>query len=129
MGIGLLMPKVIYAVAGHEINIYFKNIVTAINPDSFAFEVESQFGRTDAQRWHWIPAPEDVGEHQLRLSVWNDDGKVGECESMLSVSPADAGAGKELTLLEIGASCMVGEGHGNALWNLFQAPGDRKSVV
>ncbi len=129
MNIGLLMPKMIYAVVGHEINIYFKNIVTVINTDNYAFEVESQFGRTDAERWHWIPSVDDVGEHVLRLSVWNDDGKVAESESILAVSPADAGVGKELFLLEIGASCMVGDGHGNALWELFQASGNPKLTM
>ena len=129
MNIGLLMPKVIHAVVGCEINIYFKNIVTVINPEGLAFEVDFPVGRTDTARWHWIPAPEEAGEHHLLLSVWNDDGKVAESESLVVVSPADAGAGKELTLLEIGASCTVGEGHGNALWQRFQAAGNPRLTM
>ena len=129
MNVGLLMPKVIHAVVGCEINIYFRNIVTVINPDCFTFEVEFPFGRTDAERWHWIPSPEDAGEHRLRLTVWNDDGIVAENESILEVSPADAGVGRELTLLEIGASCMAADGHGNALWERFQTPGNPKLTM
>ena len=129
MNIGLLMPRTIYAVVGHEISVYFRNVVTAINPDMFAFEVEADIGQTDAARWHWIPSEKDTGEHRIVLSVWNDDGKVAEGASTIVVSPADAGAGKEITLLEIGASCMAADGHGNALWRRFQPSGNPKLTM
>ena len=122
--IGFMVPKKIYAVVGREINIYFRNLVTVINPDMLAFEVYTKLGRTDALRWHCIPTEEQVGEHRLGVSVWNDDGKLAEGETTLVVVPANAGEGRELVILEIGASCMAAAGHGEALWQRFQAPGN-----
>ena len=56
----LLLPEIIYALPGFEINIYFQNIVTVINPDNYAFDVECAKGRCDQLRWRWIPDDEDV---------------------------------------------------------------------
>ena len=122
--IGFMVPKKIYAVVGREINIYFRNLVTVINPDMLAFEVNTKLGRTDAVRWHCIPTEEQVGEHRIGVSVWNDDGKLAEAETTLVVVPANAGEGRELVILEIGASCMAAAGHGEALWQRFQTPGN-----
>ncbi len=127
--IGFMVPEKIYAVVGREINIYFRNLVTVINPDMLAFEVNTKLGRTDAVRWHCIPTADQVGEHKLVVSVWNDDGKITEAESTLVVVPANAGEGKELVLLEIGASCMAAGGHGEALWQRFQASGNPKLTM
>ncbi|MBQ9366760.1 MAG: SGNH/GDSL hydrolase family protein, partial [Victivallales bacterium] len=127
--IGFMVPKKMYAVVGREINIYFRNLVNVINPDMLAFEVNTKLGRTDATRWHCIPTEEEVGEHRIGVSVWNDDGKIAEAETTLVVVPANAGEGKELVLLEIGASCMAAAGHGDALWQRFQAPGNPKLTM
>ncbi len=127
--IGFMVPEKIYAVVEREINIYFRNLVTVINPDMLAFEVNTNLGRTDAERWHCIPTAEQVGEHKIVVSVWNDDGKIAEAETTLVVVPANAGEGRELVLLEIGASCMAAAGHGEALWQRFQAPGNPKLTM
>ena len=63
----LLLPEVIYALPGFEINIYFQNIVTVINPANYAFDVECEKGRCDQLRWRWIPEEEDAGKHKLKL--------------------------------------------------------------
>ena len=127
MNIGLLLPSVIYAVVGYEINIYFHNLVTTINPYNYAYEVKASVGRTDAMRWHWIP--EAPGTQKVVVSVWNDDGKVAEAEATIIVSPADAGSNRELTILEIGASCMAGMGHCDALHAHFQPEGNPKLIM
>ena len=125
----LLLPEFIYALPGFEINIYFQNIVTVINIDNYAFDVECAKGRCDQQRWRWIPADEDVGRHQLKLSVWSDEGLLASAETVIIVSPRNAGAGKTLNILHIGASCTVGIGHCEQLYNRFQLPGNPQVVM
>lgn len=125
----LLLPEVIYAVAGFEINIYFQNVVTVINPDNFAFDVECEKGRCDKLRWRWTPADDELGEHKLKLAVWSDEGLLAEAETTIIVSPRNAGEGKSLTILQVGASCMAAEGHGDQLFERFQRPGNPKFTM
>ena len=125
----LLLPERLYALPGFEINIYFQNVVTVINPANFAFDVTCEKGRCDALRWRWTPGEEDVGEHPLKLSVWSDEGLLAEAETRIVVSPRNAGAGKTLTILQIGASCMAAKGHGEALLARFRLPGNPKLVM
>ena len=125
----LLLPEVIYALPGFEINIYFQNVVTVINPANYAFDVECEKGRCDQLRWRWIPEEEDAGEHKLKLSVWSDEGLLAEAETTVIVTPRNAGEGKTLTILQIGASCMAAKGHGEELHSRFQLPGNPKLVM
>ena len=118
----LLLPGQIYALPGFEINIYFRNIVSAANPDAFAFDVGCEKGRCDALRWRWIPTEADTGTHELNLSVWSNEGLVAEAKTQIIVSPRNAGFGKKLNLLMIGDSCTVVKGHMEALHERFQLP-------
>ena len=72
----LLLPEQIYALPGFEINIYFRNIVTVINPANYAFDVECEKGRCDQERWRWIPAPEDVVTVDWGNGILFDEDKV-----------------------------------------------------
>ena len=125
----LLLPEVIYALPGFEINIYFQNIVTVINPANYAFDVECKKGRCDQLRWRWIPDDEDVGKHPLKVSVWSDEGLLAQAETTVIVSPRNAGEGKTLNILHIGASCTVGIGHCEQLYKRFQTPGNPQVVM
>ena len=125
----LHLPEMIYALPGFEVNIYFQNVVTVINPANFAFDVECEKGRCDQLRWRWIPEEEDAGEHKLKLSVWSDEGLLAEAETTIVVSPRNAGAGRELVILQIGASCMAAKGHGEQLHSRFQLPDNPRFVM
>ena len=125
----LLLPEKLYALPGFEINIYFQNVVTVINPANYAFDVECEKGRCDALRWRWIPDETDVGEHKLKLSVWSDEGLLAEAETTVVVSPRNAGEGGKLTILQIGASCTVAKGRGEQLFSRFQLPGNPQFVM
>ena len=120
----LLLPEVLYAVEGVEFNIYFANIVTVININNYAFEVEFPYGRCDAKRFRWTPEADQCGEHPIILTVWDDYGIAAQAERRIIVSPADAGKDTTLTILQIGASCMSAAGHGEALHKRFQKPGN-----
>ena len=125
----LMLPEKLYALPGFEINIYFQNVVRVINPANYAFDVECAKGRCDQERWRWIPNEDEVGEHTLKLSVWSDEGLLAEAETVIIVSPRNAGEGKTLTILQIGASCMAAKGHGEQLHSRFQLPGNPKLVM
>lgn len=118
----LLLPEVLYALPGYELSIYFQNVVTTVDPASFAFEVKCEKGRCDSQRWRWTPEEKDTGTHSLTLSVWTGEGLAAESSCQIIVSPRDAGKNRSLTILQIGASCMAAAGHGDHLWSRFREP-------
>ena len=56
----LQLTEKIYAVPGIECNIYFNNVVTAINYRNYAYEVRCDIGRTDSDRWRVTPEEKGV---------------------------------------------------------------------
>ncbi len=100
----LFVPEKIYAVPGVEMNVYFQNIVTVVNPDNYVFDVDCPKGRNDLKRWRFTPTAKDIGTYKWQIRVINEDGTVAQGESELVVVPADAGKGKKLSILMIGAS-------------------------
>ena len=118
----LLLPKKIYALPGSEINIYFQNIITVINPANYAFDISCKKGRCDSKRWRWTPTDQDTGTYPMKVSVWSDEGLLAEAEAEIIVSPRDAGKGKKINFLYIGASCTVSPGHADELFERFQRP-------
>ena len=120
----LVMPPRIYATAGCEINIYYRNLTSVIDPAGFAFDVECGFGRMDQDRWHWIPTEDDVGTFPIGISMWSDRGLEDEARAELVVSSANAGRGRKSAFPCIGASCTIAQGHGEALHERFLRPGN-----
>ncbi len=101
----LLLPKVIYAVPGHEMNVYFANVIRVNNPEQYRFAVECTKGRMDGRRWRFIPKSEDVGHFPFKLKVYDDaDQVVAEAGCTVMVSPASNGNNRALALLPIGDS-------------------------
>lgn len=113
----LLLPEKIYAVPGIETNIYFENAVRVINPDNYVFNVYGTltgsdtsrwlggaFGRCDAKRWRYTPTAKEVGSHKLIFSVIGNRGEIVRKELTVVVSPADAGKGKNISMLIVGDS-------------------------
>ncbi|OGV35544.1 MAG: hypothetical protein A2020_06990 [Lentisphaerae bacterium GWF2_45_14] len=105
INVKLLVPEVIYAVPDIETNVYYDNIVTTVNSANYVFEVKCKKGRNDEKRWRFTPKPEDVGEHPWVLNVIDSSGKIVDyAKSKIIVCPANAGEGKKLTVLMMGAS-------------------------
>ena len=101
----LLLPPVLYAVPGVEMNVYFDNVVLVVNPSNYVFDVTCAKGMQQRERWTLNPKPEDVGGHAFALEVRDGTNAViARAESQLRVVPADAGAGRELSMLIIGDS-------------------------
>jgi len=103
--IGLCLPKTLYAVPGVEMNVYFDNVVLAINPSNYAFDVTCGKGTQQAERWTFTPAGTDVGDHPFMLEVRDQaHAVIARARSTVCVVPADAGAGRPLGVLIIGDS-------------------------
>lgn len=122
--IPLLMPPVIYATPGVEMNVYFDNIVRVSNPANYNFDVDCPKGRNDAKRWRFTASNEDAGTFKWKLTVYKDDAKVGEAEASLIVSPSDAGKGKSITYLAVGASTTEATIYPARVYELMQKEGN-----
>ena len=120
----LLIPEKIYAVPGVEMNVYFNNVVTVVNPANYVFDVDCEKGRNDLKRWRFTPRKEDVGTWKWKIRVINESGVVAEAESEVVVVPEDAGKGRTFSLLIVGAS-QTGAGHyPNRVAELMKQPGN-----
>ena len=122
----LFLPEKIYAVPGVEMNVYFNNIVTVINPNNYVFDVDCRKGRNDQKRWRFIPQKNDVGTYKWSIRVIDSEGVVASGETQLVVLPFDAGSKKEITMLIVGAS-QTGAGHyPDRMVELMKRPGNPK---
>ena len=94
-----------YAVQGRPVDIYFANLVRTEYTTGLTFEVKCERGRANSVRWHFEPKKLDVGDHNLRINVLNENGEViGTQHTLIRVSRADAGEDQNLKLLMIGDS-------------------------
>ena len=100
----LILPPVIYASVGNEMNLYFDNVFLCLNPRNYAFEFHCGIGRCDDKRWHCIPAADDIGIHAATLRIWDESGIAAEGRTRIMVS--DPAVKKECSfrLLMIGDS-------------------------
>lgn len=121
----LLLPPETYAVVGHEMNIYFDNMMLAPNLDSYLIAVRCPRGRQQQHRWTYIPKSDEVGSYSLNVQVFDPTATLLEkAETVLHVLPADAGAGREVSVLIIGDS-LTANGHYPAeLLSLCQPDGN-----
>ena len=124
----LLVPEKIYAVPGVEMNVYFNNIVTVINPANYVFDVDCKKGRNDLKRWRFTPRKEDVGTWEWKITVIGSSGVVAEAKSELVVVPEDAGKGQPFSLLIVGASQTRQGFYPNRVAELMKRPGNPEFV-
>ena len=120
----LLIPARIYAVPGLEMNVYFQNVVTVVNPANYVFDVDCSKGRNDLKRWRFTPTVKDVGRWPWKIRVINENGTVAEAEAELIVVPAAAGNGRKLSLLMVGASQTAAGHYANRVTELMKLPGN-----
>lgn len=123
----LILPAAIYAVPGQEMNLYFDNVLLVPNVTNYRFDVECKIGRQDETRWRCTPESKDVGSYPFRLRVLNGENKVmAEGSSALYVTPADAGKGRDITILVVGDSLTDASVYPNELNRLLQGEGNPK---
>lgn len=101
----LVLPPVVYAVAGTETNLYFQNVILTPPGRIWIFDVLCAKGIQQVERWTWIPKDEDAGDVPLSLEVRNADDKVvATGKTIIRVAKANAGSEQPLRLLCIGDS-------------------------
>ena len=123
----LTLPVEMYAVVGVDMNVYFDNVVLTETPESFRFTVSCDVGLTEKRRWHFMPTVNDVGSHQLVISVSDADGKeLAKKETRLIVVPADAGAGQKVKILIVGDSLTHATAYPNEIARLLSREGNPK---
>jgi lysophospholipase L1-like esterase len=121
----LILPKAIYAVPGVEMNVYFDNVILAINPANYVFDVTCKKGTQQTERWTFVPAASDAGNYPFEIQVRDDENKVvAQAKSMVCVVPTDAGVGRTITQLCIGDSLTHHSVYTEQLLHLFHQPGN-----
>ncbi|MBR2911300.1 MAG: SGNH/GDSL hydrolase family protein [Lentisphaeria bacterium] len=124
--VNLLLPEKIYAVPGVETNVYFENIVRVINPDNYIFEARAPKGRWDEKRWSFTPTDKDTGSFTLTINVIGNQGLLTSKKVTVVVSPRNAGAGKNLSVLVIGDSLTNATVYPTQIHSHFKKPGNPK---
>ena len=122
----LLIPEKIYAVPGVEVNVYFSNVITVINPANYVFDVNCSKGRNDQKRWRFTPKKSDVGKYKWSIEVISMNGTVARAESELIVLPPDAGADRNITMMIVGASQTGAGVYPDRIAELMSRPGNPK---
>lgn len=121
----LLLPPAVYAVPGHEISIYFDNVILTPCVKNYLFDVDCKAGRQDQERWRYTPEAKDVGSFPFSLKVFDTfDKLVGEASTTVYLSPANAGAGKNISLLIVGDSLTDASVYPKELYKLFKSEGN-----
>ena len=109
-----------------ETNVYFSNVVTVINPANYVFDVNCSKGRNDQKRWRFTPTKSDVGKYKWSIEVISMNGTVARAESKVIVLPPDAGAGRNITMLIVGASQTGAGVYPDRVAELMSRPGNPK---
>jgi lysophospholipase L1-like esterase len=121
----LILPESMTAVVGHEISIYCDNVTLVVNPRNFVFEVKCAKGINQNERWKFVPKPEDVGDLDLTLNVYDaDNRRIATGSTKIRVVPAEAGAGRQATMLIIGDSLTQFAVFPQEILNLCKTPGN-----
>lgn len=123
--IRLCLPPRIYAVVGEEMNVYFDNVMLALNPRNYAVDVNCPRGRQQVERWTYSPAAGEEGDYEFEMIVRDQQNKiVGKAKTALKVVPAAAGADRPISLLVIGDSLTHASVSTGLLLELCQRPGN-----
>jgi len=104
------------------VNVYFDNIILSPESDRLLWDVDCALGAHQRERWTAVPTAEQVGEHPLTVRVVSPEMQtLLQMETTLHVLDPEAGAGREITVLCIGASGTAASHYTARLVELFAA--------
>ena len=123
--IRLVLPPVLHAVEGLETNIYFDNVVLTPNPRDFVFDVTCSRGQQQAERWTYVPGPNEAGDCEFRLDLRDaENAIIAHGRTTLRVVARDAGAGRPVSMLIVGDSLTHASVYPQHLVGLCEKPGN-----
>lgn len=98
----LIMPPVVPAVVGHEVNVYFDNLICG-EATRYDFDVNAPIGRHRNEGWTCVP--EEPGDYPLTVEVYSEEGeRLDAGSTIVRVKAADSGAGSHRRVMFIGDS-------------------------
>ncbi|HOZ45602.1 MAG TPA: SGNH/GDSL hydrolase family protein [Candidatus Hydrogenedentes bacterium] len=101
----IVLPRHVYAVSGIECNVYFEDVILALNLDNYAVDVSCSKGLQQSERWTFTPKAEDAGAHEFAIRVCDAANHVvADAASTLVVIREDAGKDQAVSALLIGDS-------------------------
>jgi lysophospholipase L1-like esterase len=123
----MALPAEMFAVAGVESSIYFDNVVLALNPANYAFDVICLKGRQQSERWTWTPADADAGDVPFQLDVRDDQQRlVSSGRSVIKVIGRKPDPERTLSVLLIGDSLTHASVYSQQLLDLSVKSGTPK---
>jgi len=123
--IGLVLPPVIHAVPGLEMNVYFDNVSLTINPANHVFDVACNRGAQQVERWTYTPTEKDVGQFVFTLEARDQSNAViARARSMIRVASRDAGSKSEKSILIIGDSLTAASVYSQRVLDLSREDGN-----
>ncbi|MEF3304407.1 SGNH/GDSL hydrolase family protein [Paenibacillus sp. GYB003] len=115
----LLLPPVIPAVAGHEMNVYFDNLIAG-DASRYDFDVRVSIGRHCDDRWTCVA--DRPGDYALTVEVYSEEGELLTAgDTIVRVKAADAVSGERRRLMFIGDSTTAAGQYTAELLRLFAA--------
>ncbi|MDF2720374.1 MAG: hypothetical protein K0Q59_49 [Paenibacillus sp.] len=113
----LLLPPVMYAVVGHEMNVYFDNLIAG-ESSRYDFDVHCPIGRHRNDRWSCVA--EQPGDYPLDIEVYAEDGGLlASARTTVRVKPAESASGPGRRMLFIGDSTTAAGHYTAELLRLF----------
>lgn len=114
----LLLPPVVPAVVGHELNLYFDNLIGG-EASRYDFDIRGTIGRHRNDRWTCVP--EQAGDYPLAVEVYSEEGeRLAGAETIIRVKPAET-AGHGRRVIFVGDSTTAAGIYTAELLRLFAA--------
>lgn len=82
----LNLPEKFDLVVGDNFELFYKGIISAIDPYRFDYEISfdgKNFGHSFKRKYVWTPELCDVGQHRMSLTVRGDNGVVVDSGSVI----------------------------------------------
>ncbi|TNJ58759.1 hypothetical protein FE784_37800 [Paenibacillus hemerocallicola] len=123
----LLLPPVISAVVGHEMNLYFDNLIAG-EATRYDFDVHAGIGRHRNDRWTCVP--EQPGDYPLTVEVYSEEGeRLATAQTVIRVKPAESAPGEARRVLFIGDSTTAAGQYTGELLRLCATDGRGLTLV
>lgn len=79
--IGLSLPSKIYAIVGDTLQIFYRGLMSVVNPYNYDILVSCSKGKQYPRYFEYTPTSADIGEVTFSISVKNSNGDIIEKKS------------------------------------------------